>query len=227
MPELLLFPDTEALTQGVLGRLRALGAGREVLRLAVTGGSMGEALADALRSSWAEEAPELGLWFSDERFVPADSPDRLDRHFLPLAGRANVAVHSAPADEGQGLEAAVAAFQSGLPEAFDVVFLGLGPDGHVASLFPGRPELDDPSLGILSVAGSPKPPPERLSFSLPLINSAAEVWVLAGGASKADAMRELWDGTAWRGTGELPASRVSGTRDTLWFADLAAVGREA
>jgi 6-phosphogluconolactonase len=102
--------------------------------------------------------------------------------------------------------------------AFDVVLLGVGPDAHVASLFPGRAP-EPPGATVIGVSDSPKPPPERLSLTMAALNQAAEVWLLASGAAKAEAVRAAF------GTVDeiaVPASAARGRVRTRWFLDDAA-----
>ena len=86
------------------------------------------------------------------------------------------------------LRAAARPEDHGPVPAFDVLLLGIGPEGHVASLFPGMPALYD-DRSVVAVRGAPKPPPTRLTLTLPSIRSAREVWVLAAGQEKAGAVR--------------------------------------
>ena len=105
--------------------------------------------------------------------------------------------------------------------AFDVLLLGIGPEAHVASLFPGMPALTDPR-SVVPVYDSPKPPPTRLSLTLPSITVAAEVWILASGAEKADAIAHaLPDSPPDR----VPAAGARGTRRTLFLLDSAAAAK--
>jgi 6-phosphogluconolactonase len=104
---------------------------------------------------------------------------------------------------------------------FDIVLLGVGPDGHIASVFPESPAAHE-SRPVVAVHGSPKPPPTRLTLTLPAINTADEVWLLASGEEKADAV-----GLALAGAGpvQLPAAGARGLGRTLWLLDRAAASR--
>lgn len=102
--------------------------------------------------------------------------------------------------------------------AFDVLLLGMGPDGHVASLFPGHEAL--PASGsTVGVHGSPKPPPERVSLTFDAIQSAREVWVVAAGQEKAVPVANALGGAP---VDQVPAAGVRGTELTLWLLDAAA-----
>ena len=109
---------------------------------------------------------------------------------------------------------------------FDVVMLGVGPDGHVASLFPGRPELQERVRATLPVSDSPKPPPDRVSLTIPALNTARAVWLVVSGADKADAVRQSLAAASGDGRPDgadpLPAARVTGTQETVWWVDEAA-----
>jgi 6-phosphogluconolactonase len=102
--------------------------------------------------------------------------------------------------------------------AFDILLLGVGPDGHVASLFPETPALHD-ERAVVPVRGAPKPPPARLSMSLSTINSAREVWLVAAGEEKAGAVRLALSGA---GPSAIPAAGVKGRAATRWLLDRAA-----
>ena len=101
--------------------------------------------------------------------------------------------------------------------AFDVLMLGVGPDGHVASLFPGYPQLAITDVSAVAVHDSPKPPPTRVSLTLPALNRSREVWFVVSGEDKADAVAD-----ALKETSTLPASAPKGRNRTLWLLDEAA-----
>jgi len=109
----------------------------------------------------------------------------------------------------------------GVP-TFDVLMLGVGPDGHVASLFPEHPALHETDRTVVGVRGAPKPPPVRISLTMPVLRSASEVWLLAAGGEKATAVA-----LALSGAGEvaIPAAGAQGTRATLWLLDRAAAAK--
>ena len=173
------------------------------------------------------------LWFGDERFVPADSPERNARQareaFLDQVGATRV--HEVPAsDQVADAETAASAYADELRAEgggeFDVLMLGVGPDGHIASLFPGHPGLDVTDAIAAAVHDSPKPPPDRVTLTFETLNRSHSVWFLVSGEEKADAVaRALADvppadePAARRAT---PARGVTGSAETTWFLDRAA-----
>ncbi len=92
--------------------------------------------------------------------------------------------------------------------------LGVGPDGHVASLFPGHPAVERRHRIAVAVHDSPKPPPERVSLTFEALERARSVWFLVSGEAKADAVA-----SAMSAGSDLPAARVRGQEDTVWFLD--------
>ncbi|XP_027100710.2 probable 6-phosphogluconolactonase 1 isoform X2 [Coffea arabica] len=108
---------------------------------------------------------------------------------------------------------------------FDLILLGMGPDGHVASLFPGHSVLDEKEQWVTFITDSPKPPPERITFTLPVINSASNVAVVVTGGSKADAVHLVVDDVE-PDHPSLPAKLVQPTKGNLvWFLDKAAASK--
>ncbi len=125
-------------------------------------------------------------------------------------------------DSYESIRLAAAAYSDELRDKgsgeFEVVMLGIGPDGHVASLFPGSAALDA-DLITVAVTDSPKPPPERLTLTLGALNRARAVWFVASGQEKAEAVaRALGDADPH----DVPAAGVSGREHTVWFLDRAA-----
>jgi 6-phosphogluconolactonase len=186
---------------------------------------------------------DVHIWWGDERFVPQDDPDRNDRQADQAGlGRLGVpagqvhrvasgsdveALPRAAADYATELAAQAPGPGSGdcvahvaVPE-FDVLMLGVGPDSHVASLFPGRNELAVRDRATVPVTNSPKPPPLRVSLTLPALLRARATWLMVGGADKAEAVAASFS------SGEdpqHPASWVRGTEETIWWLDEAAQG---
>ena len=101
-------------------------------------------------------------------------------------------------------------------ELFDVMVLGVGPDGHVASLFPHHPAAGTTGVPTVAVHDSPKPPPDRVSLTRECLERSRQVWFLVSGADKADAVRRGVTGAPFETT---PAAHVHGTRATVWLLD--------
>ncbi|MET0418364.1 MAG: 6-phosphogluconolactonase [Actinoplanes sp.] len=168
----------------------------------------------------------VDLWWGDERFLPAGHPDRNETQAraalldsLPLDP---ARVHAMPAADGQDVSAAAARYAAELAlggselPPFDVLMLGVGEDGHVASLFPGHPVLNETGT-TAAVHDSPKPPPTRITLTMPTIQTATEVWLIAAGPDKAHAV-----GAALNGDKLLPAAHATGVERTYWLLDKAA-----
>ncbi|MDN5804134.1 MAG: 6-phosphogluconolactonase, partial [Microlunatus sp.] len=120
------------------------------------------------------------------------------------------------AADGLDLEAAAEANDNELGDtALDICLLGLGPDGHVASIFPEHPSSYADGR-VVAVRASPKPPPERISLTLEVINTAAEVWFCVAGSDKAGAARMALSSA---GPIQIPAAGVHGRERTLWLMD--------
>ena len=202
--ELTRCPDAEAVAARaadlVAGRVREAVGARGVAHLALSGGSIMAPFHEALARADVDWAA-VHLWFSDERAV---GPDSDDANFKPA--RETLLDHVA-VPEGhvhrvrgeEGADAAAAAYEADVralvPDTvFDVVMCGLGPDGHTCSLFPGHPEVREHERLVVGVHGSPKPPPDRISFTMPLLHAARRLVLLAAGAEKADAMAKVLAG---------------------------------
>ncbi|MDO4243330.1 MAG: 6-phosphogluconolactonase [Actinomyces sp.] len=210
--------------------LAAAVAERGSAHLVLTGGSGGQALAEVLPAALEHAGlrpgaglEEIHLWFGDERFVERGHADRNDALAQPLvaAGVPEARLHRVPGpEEVADVQAAAQALRAELERhgpadgRFDVIHLGLGPDAHVCSLFPGH----DAALATgttVAVRHSPKPPPERVSLTFEVIQRGREVMVVAASAGKAQA--------AALGLGRpevltAPASCGRGER-TTWYLD--------
>ncbi|WP_406266038.1 6-phosphogluconolactonase [Streptomyces sp. NBC_00191] len=243
-PQLVVHRDKELMAQAAAARLITkivdAQAARGSASVVLTGGRNGNALLAALGASSARDAidwPRLDLWWGDERFLPEGDPERnvtQAREALLDSVPVNPArVHAMPASDGpygSDADAAAAAYAAELASAagpedhgpvptFDVLMLGVGPDTHVASLFPELPGVRESSRTVVGVHGAPKPPPTRISLTLPAIRAAREVWLLAAGEDKAKAVT-----IALSGAGEVqaPAAGAHGRSRTLWLLDAAA-----
>jgi 6-phosphogluconolactonase len=213
-----------AAAEWVAGQCR----GQRVFRIAASGGKTPQFLYEALASSTFRSTIEWQRWhvfFGDERAVPPDD-ERSNYRLLAdtLLTKVRVPaqqVHRMEADRAD-LDGAAAAYSSllesecGMPPRLDLVLLGLGSDGHTASLFPDTPVLDVTDAWAAR-GHAPEPPTDRLTLTLPAINTAKRVAFLVTGASKGDALRRVIDGT-------VPAARVRPAGGELWwFLDAAAV----
>ncbi|MDT9681409.1 6-phosphogluconolactonase [Streptomyces sp. TRM76323] len=246
-PQLVVHRDKELMAQAAAARLitRIIDAqaARGSASVVLTGGRNGNGLLAALRSAPARDAIDwsrLDLWWGDERFLPEGDPDRNDTqaraallddvpldparvHPMPAAGGAYGAdADAAAAAYAEELAAAARPEDLGPVPRFDVLMLGVGPDTHVASLFPEHPAVRETERTVVGVHGAPKPPPTRISLTLPAIRSAREVWLLAAGEDKAQAAA-----VALSGAGEVqaPAAGAYGRKRTLWLLDAAAAAR--
>lgn len=241
MSALEILPTPEALAARVAADLlaalaEAQGSGREP-HVALTGGTIAAEIHRALGRlgpSSAVDWARLHVWWGDERFVEPTSPDRnatqARTDFLDVVGVPPDRVHEMPSIlDAMEVHTGAAAYARALREAgadeLDVVLLGVGPDGHVASLFPGFPQLraTEPTAGV---TGSPKPPPERITLTLPMLNRARRVWFVVSGEGKASALAQARAEAAAltdpHRDERLPAARVCGREATVWYADEAA-----
>lgn len=211
----------------LLSRLADAQAGGAVPQIALTGGT----IAEDVHREIARLSPDSGvdwsqvvLWWGDERFVAPDSPDRNSAQaqaaFLDAVGADPANVHAMPSTtDAADVDAGATAYASTLREhgagEFDIVMLGIGPDGHIASLFPGFAQLDSDAIAV-GVTGSPKPPPERISLTFAALNRSRSVWFLVSGAGKAPAVASALGGADLH---EIPAAGVTGREETIWFLD--------
>ena len=199
----------------------AVGA-RGVCHVALAGGSTPERCHELLAERDVDWSA-VHVWESDERCVP---PDHEDSNFLmirrSLLDRISIPdgnVHRAPGELGP--DEGASAYEDELRSvgALDVVMCGMGPDGHTMSLFPDHPLLRGQDRLVAGIHDSPKPPPERLTFTLPLVHAARHTMLLATGAEKAEALATVLDGP----TPHVPASLLRLGRLEV-IADDAAAG---
>ncbi len=241
--ELLVLADRPALARHAAGELLVGIAHAQAARgnagIVLTGGSAGIAVLAALA-----EHPERGIvdwkavdfWWGDERFLPDGDPERNETQArLALLDHVPVdpaRVHAMPASDGPdgpkvelaaaryNAQLALAGQAQGLPvPRFDVLLLGVGPDAHIASLFPGLLALQERERLAIGVHNSPKPPAERISLTFPAIQSATEVWCLVAGSDKAAAVRLSLNEAELSAA---PAAGAQGRERTRWFVDEAA-----
>ncbi|MGN9808553.1 6-phosphogluconolactonase [Micromonospora sp. BQ11] len=234
--------DADLLAQAVAARLLVklldAQAERGQASVVLTGGRIAAAVYRAVAALPARDAVDwsrVDVWWGDERFLPAGDPERNETQaraaLLDAVPLDPARIHAMPASDGPAgndPEEAAARYAAELAGAarpgtallphFDVLMLGVGEDGHVASVFPEHP-VHYESRPVSAVRGSPKPPPVRTTLTLPAINTAEEVWLVASGADKSRAV-----GMALAGAGavQLPAAGAQGTSRTLWLLDRAA-----
>lgn len=239
--EVVVLPSAEELAADVATRLLAAlntaQRARGRAALALTAGSIMESVWAALADS--EDAgtvdwSAVDVFWGDERFVPLDSADRNDApagralfDHAPFSAARRFPMPASDGDYGDDLDAAAAGYAATLAEArrdddvgsspnFDVMLLGIGPDGHCCSLFPEHPGLQDDSASAIGIRNSPKPPPLRISLSFRGLNASNEIWVVASGSGKAEAV-----GLALGGADRVsvPSAGAQGRLRTVWFVD--------
>jgi 6-phosphogluconolactonase len=228
----------EAVAARLVVRLLDAQAARGVASVVLTGGRIAAATYKAVGASPARVAVDwsrVDVWWGDERFLPSGDPERNETQaraaLLDVLPLDPARVHPMPASDGPDgdePEAAAARYAEELAGSarpgseilphFDVLLLGVGEDGHIASVFPEHPVAYE-NRPVSAVRGSPKPPPVRTTLTLPAINTAEEVWLVAAGVDKSKAV-----GMALHGAGpvQLPAAGVHGVDRTLWLLDQAA-----
>ncbi len=233
----LLHPDKEALAGSVAARfltklIDVLDDQGEAT-IVLTGGTMGSAVLAAIQASPARDSVDwkrVSFWWGDERWLPKGDPERNETQsraaLLDSLQLEPSQVHPFPAsDEGMTLDEAAERYAAELAEhssdgsgvpRFDITFLGVGPDGHIASLFPGREGIRERERTVIAVRNSPKPPPERLSLTLPVINSSLRIWSVVAGPDKASALGLTLAGASQL---EVPAAGVQGRKRTVFFVD--------
>jgi 6-phosphogluconolactonase len=209
--------------QDLAGELKRLLALQQSVNLVLTGGTVGIKVLSEMAPLMAKlDADRIQIWWGDERFVEASSPDRnfvqarealLSKVLIPEDN-----IHAMPSTEDGDLREAAEAFSAKIDAyapSFDVVLLGMGGDGHVASLFPGSSPME---IGgwVVAEPNSPKPPQQRISLSYEALASADQVWFLVAGEDKAAAVARVFHGE------DLPATKVTGNQQTKWYLDKAA-----
>ncbi|AFC44393.1 MULTISPECIES: 6-phosphogluconolactonase [Mycobacterium] len=230
-----IFPDSQALVDAAATRLtdtigKAVAARGRAL-VVLTGGGNGIGLLRSLVDRPIEWS-KVHLFWGDERYVPEDDDERNDKQaraaLLDHVDIPSSQVHPMPASDGEfggDLAAAALAYEQllaanaapGQPvPSFDVHLLGMGPEGHINSLFPDTPAVLETTRMVVSVDDSPKPPPQRITLTLPAIARSREVWLMVSGAGKADAAAAAIGGAA---PVSVPAAGAIGQETTLWLLD--------
>jgi 6-phosphogluconolactonase len=220
--DLTLYADQAELLQEVTTQLiEVIETGLRVngiFHLALTGGTLGSDLTRALVANWnahPEMYQGLHIWWSDERFVERSSIEQNSSPTLNSVTNKNVTIHMLrSSDEVENIDLAVEDYLAQLGETFmDLTILGLGPDGHIASLFPGAAHIDRLEK-VIAITDSPKPPAVRATFTLSMINTSTLVWIIAAGASKADAVTKIIEGDL-----SMPASYIRAADHTRLIVD--------
>jgi 6-phosphogluconolactonase len=230
------YADTAALVAAAGERLAAeivsLVDFRGRAQIVLTGGGTGigilSKLADSDRIDWSK----VHLFWGDDRYVPEDDDERNDKQareaLLDRVGIPAANVHAMPASDGEfgdDLDAAALAYEHvlaanaepGEPTPyFDVHLLGMGGEGHINSLFPHTPAVRETDRMVVGVSDSPKPPPRRITLTLPAIQRSREVWLIVSGGAKADAVAAAVGGAD---PVDVPAAGAVGRDTTVWLLD--------
>lgn len=244
--EVLRHPDASALADATAARIITTLVERQAdtghASLCLTGGRIGTAVLAAVAGNPGRDSVDwanVEIWWGDERYLPEGDADRnetgarsaLLRHVPVLESL----VHPIPGPwaSASDVDLAAQAYSDLLRKAarigdhggvvsLDLVLLGIGPDAHVASLFPEQPALHD-TRPCAAVRGAPKPPPVRVTMTPSTLNAASEVWILASGAEKARAVRLAL--TQEAGAFQVPAAGIRGRERTLFLLDEAAASK--
>ncbi|WP_149359775.1 6-phosphogluconolactonase [Lolliginicoccus suaedae] len=238
-PEILVHPDPATLAcaaaQDLSDAIAAAQRRHGSASIVVTGGSTGIAVLEQLRGHEDIDWSRIDVFWGDERFLPAGHPDRNDTQaddvllaHVPLdAAR----IHRMPTNEGDHYGdpagAALAHEQhlhrlgNGRLPRFDVHLLGMGPDGHINSLFPHDPALAEQERHVVGVTASPKPPAQRITLTLPAVQHSEEVWLLVAGEGKASAVSSALHGATAE---ECPAAAATGRLRIAWYLDRGSAG---
>ena len=240
-PVIVVVRDADLLAELVAARLLTrlvdAQARRGTASLVLSGGTIVIATLAAVSRSPARAAVDwrqVDLWWADERYVAADDPDRNEHQarqaLLNILDLDPSRVHPIGArggPDGDDVDAAAERYADELTEAapadldaptFDVVLLGMGPEGHTASIFPESAAAHDERL-VFGVRRCPKPPSTRVSLGFAALNGAHEVWLIVAGPEKAGAVALALSGA---GRVQIPAAGVRGHVATMWLLDEAA-----
>jgi 6-phosphogluconolactonase len=244
VPKVFVYPDAPRLVTSVAGRLAtrvaALQAEKGIASVVLTGGRTGIALLAELAAGSVHGAVDwsrVDFFWGDDRFLAGDNPDRNARQarealidHVPVDPRRVHVMEPADGRLGYDPDAAAAAYEELLAAygdgtdgpLFDICLLGVGEEGHVASVFPDSPAVREERRMVVAVRDCPKPPPTRISLTLPAIRRSNQVWLLTTGAAKAEAVAAAVHGADTR---SLPAAGVRGRDCTFWFVDADAASR--
>jgi 6-phosphogluconolactonase len=232
-----IFPDSEAVveagTRRLVDAIHAAVAARGRAVIVLTGSGNGiELLRHLVKPPQPIDWSKVHLFWGDERYVPEDDDERnekqaraalLDHIDIPPSQ-----VHPMPASDGEfGTDLAAAALayeqllaanaEPGSPAPnFDVHLLGVGPEGHINSVFPHTPAVRETTRMVVEVDDSPKPPPQRITFTNPAVQRSRDVLLLVSGAAKADAVAAAIGGAD---PVDVPAAGAIGRENTIWLLD--------
>jgi 6-phosphogluconolactonase len=233
----LVHPDKQSLAGSVAARFITKTVDiiddQESANVVLTGGSIGIGVLAAINDSPARDTinwSRVHFWWGDERWLPQGDAERNDKQARDaLLDHIDVPegnVHPFATSDGPlSLDEAAVAYADELaahaPDGdrwprFDITFLGVGPDGHIASLFPDRSGIRETEASVIAVRESPKPPPERLSLTRPVINSSERIWLVLAGPDKAASLGLALAGASYT---EVPAAGAKGRRRTVFFVD--------
>ena len=246
-PQVVVHRDGDLLAAAAAARLvtRLVDAqnARGSASLVLTGGRTGTAVLEHLRVTPARDAVDwarVDLYWGDERFLPAGHPDRNETQaraalldHVPVPAERVHAIAASDGEFGDDPDAAADAYAEVLaaaarPEdhgpvpAFDICLLGVGEEGHTLSVFPASPAVYERERSVVAVRNCPKPPPTRVSLTLPAVRRSREVWLMTTGEAKAAAVAMALGGA---GEVQLPAAGARGQRRTLWLLDRAAAAK--
>jgi len=225
----LVHPDAASLVASVAARFLTkvidLLDDSETIDVCLTGGSAGIGVLAAVAANPARDGIDwsrVSFWWGDERYLPRGDADRNETQartaLLDLLAVPDENVHPFPAPgEQPTIQEAADAYAAELGDTvFDITFLGVGPDGHIASLFPDHASVRETVARVVAETDSPKPPPLRLSLTLPVINASERIWLVLAGADKAGA---LGLALADANVASVPVAGVRGRKRTVFFVD--------
>lgn len=228
------YSDTAALVAATGDRLVAAIndaiAARGEAAVVLTGGGTGIGLLKRVGERSHEiEWTKVHVYWGDERFVPADDDERNDKQareaLLDHVGIPETNVHAMAATDGEfgdDLDAAAEGYAQLLEERFDagpefdVHLLGMGSEGHINSLFPDTAAVHEAARLVVGVTDSPKPPPRRITLTLPAVRRSRQVWLVISGQAKADAVAAAIGGAK---PVDVPAAGAVGRDATVWLLD--------
>ena len=239
-PDLRIYPDPEALNRAAAEEIAHLArvavAERGLVTVALSGGRTPRRLYRLLAAEYRDGIPwpQMHLFWGDERYVPPTDPQSnyclarealLDRVPIPVECVHPMPTHFPNAeDAARDYEATLRAYFAGSGPTFDLILLGMGAEGHTASLFPGSPALAEHEHWVVA-AQAPAQPPLRLSLTLPAINRARNAVFLISGSEKVKAVQSILKNTGQAAT-RYPAALVHPQERLIWFVDRAALGSE-